>query len=280
MKKKVLPSGFGTIIPSIAAFVCAIMLIACSSDKEETNTSTSTLADKIIGKWMCYMADGKPCPTNNYYVLNFVSPTKVYRSYSPSTSMGFANLWENEAECSVRISGNKFTINAQYSTALKTESEYAVISFSETDMDVSAKHRVTYQGRQIDMPDHSYERLKRITKDYSQDIIGIWEGRSTSVQSEHDDGLLHRWEYKTDGTYVYYSQDDDGQWVRFDDEYTKYFVDGVLLCSRWKNNGEDTEQREWWEIESIQNGVMKWTALRRRDNGTTYTASFQMTKVQ
>ena len=40
------------------------------------------------------------------------------------------------------------------------------------------------------------------------------------------------------------------------------------------------ERREWWEIESIENGVMKWKALRTREDKTTYTATFQMTKVK
>ncbi len=66
-----------------------------------------------------------------------------------------------------------------------------------------------------------------------------------------------------------------------DDEYANYFVDGILLCTRWKNAGEGQEEnREWWEIESIKDGVMKWKALRMREDGTTYTATFEMIKVQ
>ena len=41
----------------------------------------------------------------------------------------------------------------------------------------------------------------------------------------------------------------------------------------------ESENREWWEI-IIENGVMKWTALRKKDDGTTYTATFEMTKVE
>ena len=52
---------------------------------------------------------------------------------------------------------------------------------------------------------------------------------------------------------------------------------GNLLCSRWINAG--TELREWWEIESIENGVMKWKALRQKVDGSTYTATFEMKKV-
>lgn len=36
----------------------------------------------------------------------------------------------------------------------------------------------------------------------------------------------------------------------------------------------------WWEIESIKDGVMKWTALRMREDGTTYTATFSMTNMK
>ena len=57
----------------------------------------------------------------------------------------------------------------------------------------------------------------------------------------------------------------------------QYFVDGNLLCSRWINSG--TEYREWWEIESIEDGVMKWKALRQNADGTTFTSTFEMKKV-
>jgi len=43
--------------------------------------------------------------------------------------------------------------------------------------------------------------------------------------------------------------------------------------------GMGEELREWWEIESIKGGVMKGTALRLREDGRTYTATFQMSKV-
>ena len=117
------------------------------------------------------------------------------------------------------------------------------------------------------------------TADYHDAVLGTWEGRVTSEQSEYDDGEPHRWEYKADGTYVYYSLV-DGQWVDNVNSFADYFIDGTLLCMRWKNVGNDTEYREWWEIESIQDGVMKWKALRQREDGSTYTATFQMAKVE
>ena len=118
----------------------------------------------------------------------------------------------------------------------------------------------------------------KIKADYAEPILGTWEGHVTNSEgSEFDDGETHRWEYKADGTYVYYVKDGD-DWVPSANDLNEYFVDGILLATRWIDN--DVENREWWEIASIKDGVMKWTALRQKEDGTTYTATFEMKKVE
>jgi hypothetical protein len=57
----------------------------------------------------------------------------------------------------------------------------------------------------------------------------------------------------------------------------EYFVAGNLLCSRWMENGQ--ENREWWEI-SIDGDKMNWTALREDEDGKTFTATFEMKRVE
>lgn len=70
-------------------------------------------------------------------------------------------------------------------------------------------------------------------------------------------------------------------WLLKNDVYSDYFVDGNLLCTRWKHAGEGQEEdREWWEIESIENDVMKWKSQRQKEDGSTYTATFELTKVE
>ena len=122
-------------------------------------------------------------------------------------------------------------------------------------------------------------RLTKVNRDYSEAILGTWEGHVTNSEgSVYDDGETHRWEYKADGTYVYYVKDGD-DWVPYKgNTLNEYFVDGVLLCTRWIDN--DVENREWWEIVSIKDGVMKWKGLRQKEDGTTYTATFEMKKVE
>ena len=66
-------------------------------------------------------------------------------------------------------------------------------------------------------------------------------------------------------------------WIPSNDTLNEYFVDGNLLCTRWMENG--AENREWWEI-SIDGNKMNWSALREDEDGKTFTATFEMTKVQ
>lgn len=47
-------------------------------------------------------------------------------------------------------------------------------------------------------------RYVKVDADYTASIVGKWQGRCTSEGSVFDDGQEHQWEYKADGTYVYY----------------------------------------------------------------------------
>ena len=115
-----------------------------------------------------------------------------------------------------------------------------------------------------------------MAEENSEAIFGIWEGHSTSEMTVNDDGEDHRWEYKADGTYVYYIKESD-KWVPADDALSEYFEDGNQLCMRWIENGE--EKSECWEI-TIDGDVMRWTAQREDENGNTFNASFEMNRVE
>ena len=83
-----------------------------------------------------------------------------------------------------------------------------------------------------------------------------------------------------DGTYRYYRKDEGGLWQAVTTrEFQDYFVDGTLLATRWKNQGEE-ELREWWEIASLADGQMQWTALRQNADGSTAQQGMTWKKIQ
>lgn len=257
--------------------VVAVIMSSCSKDDDKKDEDNK-LAEKIIGKWMVADLDGQPAPTNLKAVVTFISPTKALGSISDV----YGSSWNNQSETDVRIEGNTVTVEYEDGGAKQTLI-MDVKSITDTDMQLSS--RWTKKDPDGTETEECYtERWIRVNTDYRQAIIGTWEGHITSEQSKYDDGEDHRWEYRADGTYVYYDkveQDGETTWVTHDNSVSNYIADGTLLCTRWtdRNDGK-TELREWWEIESIKDGMMKWTALRMNDDGTTYTATFQMSKVK
>ena len=240
-----------------------------------TDIPASGLAENIIGKWMVDALNGQPCPTNLKAVITFLSPTKAYGSLSDF----YSDSWNSHASADVVIDGNNVTLTAFENEHTKHVTVADIHSITDKDMRLKSDWKVYTDDKMVINEVWDNEHYIRINKDFENDIIGTWEGKVTSAEDEHTDGELHRWEYKADGTYVYYNKVGD-EWVNNNDVLAEYFVDGILLCTRWKQTADSKELREWWEIESINDGVMKWTALRMRDDGTTYTATFQMTKVK
>lgn len=253
--------------------VAAIVLCGCNKDKDK-------LSDKLIGKWMQAEIDGRSALTNEKTVITFISDTKAILSSSRVDYTQTEYKWNNYLECDVQIDDNVVTVTGKFNDFKSIVCKYMVNSITDKEMSCHLKVSILTNGNAFNYPEEDVI-LKRVTVDYKNDIIGTWEGRISSQEgSEFDDGELHRWEYKTDGTYIYYRQTEEGQWVNDVNAFAEYFVDGNLLCTRWMNNGDgQLENREWWEIASIQNGVMSWTALREREDGSTYTATFSMTKV-
>lgn len=266
------------------------------------------LAQKLIGKWMLADIGGNPALTNQKSVITFVSATKAFMSKSfdkpdggTPPSGGDPDLtpgqgpkpedgpekpgWDDYEEFDVTIQGNRVTLDNVKQTGPNISLSYLILDISDTDFVCEfavvpePSHRL--EGEEGDKEIKTeIQRFERIESNYASAAIGLWEGKVTSSEDEYTDGKLHRWELNTDNTYIYYRQDETGAWVDDVNESAKYFIDGTLLCMRWKNVGEgQKENREWWEIVSIEDGVMKWKALRQREDGSTYIASFSMNYV-
>ena len=258
-----------------AILVCSTSVFTSCKSNDDDNQADLNLSKKIIGKWIVTELDGQACPTNLKTVVTIASPTKAYGSLSDI----YSNSWNVRAEADVKITGNKIYMTTKDDDNVSHVLETTVSSITDTYMLLKSDWTAYLDDKLLLHEAYAQERWERVTVDYQNDIIGMWEGKVSSAEDANSDSELHRWEYKADGTYAYYSEG-GGTWIRSDDVLSEYFVDGTLLCTRWKNSADSKEIREWWEIESIQNGVMKWKALRMRDNGTTYTTTFEMKKVQ
>ena len=258
------------------ALICSSMVFtSCSKDDNPVNPADN-LAEKIIGKWISAERNGEAMMTNKKMVFTFVSATKAYVSTSRNSRSELNPSWMDQLEADVVINGNQMTLTFHPDEHKTSLHEFTVTAISDSEFTANEKVTVTVDGNVV-VSEENISRFTKVTADYREAILGTWEGKVTSSEgSEYDDGELHRWEYKADGNFVYYVQNDNGEWVPSSNTLNQYFVDGVLLCTRWIDN--DIENREWWEI-TIKGDKMNWTALRQNPDGTTFTATFEMTKV-
>ena len=234
------------------------------------------VAEKILGKWMTADKDGNPAPTDEKSVFTFISTTKAIACASKNTYSDSHSRWSLDREYDVEINGNYVKLTSHSDGSSTMIKEFAITSINDAEFVCRYKHTSLRNGQITSAGSEQIRRYVKVPADFREAIVGTWEGHCTSAGSVFDDGQEHRWQYKADGTYVYYVKDGDN-WVPSENTLNEYFVDGTLLCTRWIDQGQ--ENREWWEI-TISGDKMNWTALRQKEDGTTFTATFEMKKVE
>ena len=239
-----------------------------------TGPSESVVKEKIVGKWKAVTQDGEERITNKLYVMTFNADGSL--TYSSSTF--FPNLnryaWRNKAPFTYSISGNVLTREGLEDGELrKAFYEVTDINYQEMQM-VFTSYILDGQTFSRDMK-IGYER---VTADYSEDIIGMWEvTEMTGEETYNDDNA--RLAFLADGTYRYYRKSEAGEWQLVSTrDVEEYFVDGDWVATRWQETGGEMNY-EWWDIDEIKDGQMKWSALRERADGTRFTTTFTWKKV-
>lgn len=258
----------------LAMAAVAMAFAGCSKDDDKT---IDNLAEKIIGKWMPADIDGQPVLTDKKSVYTFVSASKAYMSVSTNPQQGEGTVWNDQKELDVTISGNTMTLTNHSDEHTTMVEEFTVTAINDNEFTANHKLTVKVDGSVV-LSNEGVIRFVKTTADYTTAILGLWECQElTGIETFNDANA--RLEFFADGTYNYWRKNDGGEWEAVTNrEFQNYFVDGTLLATRWKNQGEE-ELREWWEIASIAGNEMEWTALRKKDDGTTVTQTMTWVKV-
>ena len=263
------------VVLAIAVAMMGLLFTGCHKGYDPDQD----LAKMIIGKWITAETDSKFIPTNEKIVFDIVSSTEAYVSLSIQDRQAEDTPWRDREKVDVEVYDNYVILTHSPKSGMNIVVDLQVEAITNTTM--IAKRTVTIrQDGGLVKSEENMVRYEKLDVDYRKAVYGLWEGHIISDESEYDDGQEHRWEFKEDGTFVFYLKNRKGIWEKKEDEYSEYFVAGNLLCTRWKNVGEgQVEYREWWEIAAISNNAMVWTALREKEDGSQYTAAFSMNKV-
>lgn len=252
-----------------ALLLCGIsMLTSCSNDDDNKNSPLSGL---IIGRWMAVEYYNEPSLTDETVTLNFVSPTTCYIDMLLEDEAEEGG-WLKDVPFDVTINGYTITLSGKISETISAIYEVQVTSIDDNILSCNLKTTDIVNGKAstIEYP----ARFARVKADYSNDIIGLWEG-----DYWEDEVTRIRMEYKTDGTYNFYFRNKgSGDWKQAHDDYSYYDCEGTMLFMRWKNVAQ-SPICEAWNITSINDKTMRWTALREKEDGSTYTVNVEFTKV-
>ena len=119
--------------------------------------------------------------------------------------------------------------------------ELTVNSISSTEMKTDMVISAIIKGQKIASPELPID-FKKVKVDYSEAILGLWECKGIKGGETFNDAN-GRLEFFEDGTYNYYRKNDAGEWEAVTTrEFLEYFVDGTLLATCWKNEGEDVQR--------------------------------------
>lgn len=245
------------------------MLTSCSNEDNEIDSKP--LAEQILGEWMTVEYDGEPVFTDERVFFDFVSPNKCIMTLLLDDSEDEGG-WLNDVEYDMKIDGNDITLTGQLTDKISVVYELEIHSIVGNDMWFNLVITVNEEGEDGYQDIFEVHSI-RTTSDNRAAIIGTWEGTYWD-----DANTKCRFEFKDDETYnFYYFDEESGEWILSEDEYTYYTCEGDVLFMRWQNTGK-SPICECWDIRSIKDGVMKWHALRYDEDGNTYVIDTEFTK--
>lgn len=269
---------FHTFLASVMLAATAGLMTACTSNDDNptpSGPSESVIKEKIVGKWKAVMQDGKERVTNRHAIMTFFADGTMTYTRSYYSDYWGIQIWANRAPYTYTVSDNLVTREGLEENGQMRKTFYEVNSIGNSEMEMALTGYVL-DGQNY--PIKQTNKYKHVTADYSEDIIGLWEATEmTGEQTYNDDNA--RLAFLTDGTYKYYRKSEAGEWQLVSTrDVEEYFVDGDFVATRWQEKDGEMNY-EWWDIDEIKDGQMKWSALREREDGTRFTTTFTWKKV-
>ena len=261
-----------------ATLVCGATVSTSCSNNDDNPVASNGLAEKIVGKWIHTDTDGEAVTTDMMSVYTFEKNGSALKGFY-SMSMTGSGVWAFHQVTDVTLSGNNVTLTSQLADGVTSVVELTGVTVSGNDLRFNAKTTLSKNGQVTATYGPRQEHFIKTEADYTEAVVGLWEITFTSDDPEHESLEPYRELYRADGTCSFYDLI-DGQWVEEETDYSEYFADGPLFCFRWQKHEAGIDRRENWEIVSCGNGKMVNKAFCRRTDGTTYTITAHLTKVE
>lgn len=238
----------------------ALLFGSCAKD-EDPNA-----AELLIGTWVNTKINDNTVLTDETFVMELKSDKTEMYAYGFQLDENNKSWKENETY-SYDLVGDRLRIQGTDVLGKETQMEFKIESLNHETL-IFTVTKFLIDGE--DFPNNNTYICQKVTKDYKKYFTGIWYGRCTTTGSA--DSLYHYWEYFDDGSYNYYYQDQNKNWVKKSDNEGYYYLYGNLMASNYSHDllsGGTGLAFECWNIQLNEN-KMVWTGLRKNDRIITY----------
>jgi len=242
-----------------------LLFVGCKKDEQPN------YAELIRGTWVNTLVNEMPILTDATFVMEFKAGN--IELYAAGFQLDDNNKsWKENNTYTYSISGDFITIDG---TDVLNNSYHLVFKIILLNQGTLSYAVQTFAINGTDLPNDNSYTCEKVTRDFSDDFTGVWYGHCTSGITA--DPLYHYWEYFADGSYNYYYQDENSNWIKKADNEGHYFIYGQLFASNYTNDlisGDTGLAFECWDF-TLDGNNMTWTGLR--ENNTTVT--YEMEKV-
>ena len=253
----------------------AMIFVSCKKDNKDNSpvNPTPSIAEQIVGKWLYVESDGELVETYESSVTTFYLEGSTLKAYT-SISNSLYDVWAYRMPTDVQIDGDKITLIMREGD-LMTMEEFTDITISGDDLRYTSMYTVILNGEVIVDFGPNQLHCVKVHDDYSQIILGRWEGTITSDEPGFDPQPFCE-KYLSDGTNIEYELI-NGQWVEVETDYAEYFVDGNMLFTRWQYPGYEEERENCVIVSYVDNTMIVKEKVMR--DGQIYTQTSTLTKV-
>ena len=248
------------IMPIILISSAVLSLVSCQKDDD------SDKKELLQGTWLNTMINDVEVLTDNVYLLKFnADDTEVH-------CKGFIldddnKRWLEDPDYSYSVSGEQVLIDGVGHMGDEYSMVLSVISLNDESFCYSVPS-FTINGNLI--TDTCIYTCKKVTEELDAAFIGVWHGRCTTIGNA--DSLYHYWEYFEDGSYNYYYQDENENWIKKSDNEGHYFLYGDFLATNYSFDlisGGTGLAYECWNID-IEGDNMTWEGVRNEGSIVNY----------
>ncbi len=254
----------------IYSLLACLLLLSCSNSDNNTE-NTEITSENIVGTWVIKVIENEEVCTNEQFACRFNSTgTQDYLAIISDGNGSSTFSYTTSASYSV-TNGVVYLISDILELEIYGTISYGELCGEKGDI-LSYTESINVQEGEDVNENRSFTAI-RTTANYSNSIIGLWEGTVIDGDtSEPFDNI--RLNFKSGGTYDFYKKEStDSDWVMLEQD-NAYATVGTLLATQWDEDDNITAA-EIWET-TIDGDSMTWRATRE---GIDYQTGFDLVKI-